>query len=227
MLMGRKGFRKRYLYPGLVLLAAALGGFGWSYWPLPARVQTLTLTPTQLQTLFTGIPLPAFLLQANRRLVVSYPGVLRQGDTGHLTLHWDLPAAGAGSPGEANVLVEARLDMLGILQNPAGSIDAPLAPDQALVVQWQITGVQAGRYRGTLWSYLNPTPTASRADAFTLVAAQDVELQIISLGGLDLSTVKTLSAAGLAGSVGLILYAWLRKPKKTRKKRPRSAGRAG
>ena len=224
MFTGSKGVKKFYLSFGLILLAIAWIGLGWSYWPLPAKQQSLTLTPSQLQTLFPGIQLPAFLLQENRQLGLSYPAIMRQGETGIITLQWDISTPAAVSPTAATprVLIETRLDMVGIFQNPTGSIDAPLIPGQTLVLERQITGVKDGSYSGTLWSYINPTPSSSSqpgSNAFQPVAAQDVEFQIISLFGLDFFTARSMGATCLVFSIGLILYAFFGKSKKERRKR--------
>ncbi len=230
MFTGSKGIKKPFLYSGFILLAISLAGLAWCYWPLSAKQESLLLSPTQLQASNLGIQLPAFLLQENRRLVLSYPPVLRQGETGQVSLSWELPAPSSGSPPAAagsSVLVETRLDLVGIFQNPAGSIDAPLSPGQAVLLQWQITGIQAGHYSGTAWSYLNPSPASDSsstdqqaANAFQPVAAQDIELQIISLFGLDFLVVKWLVASGLVLAFGLAVYAFLPGSKK-RKRRTR------
>jgi hypothetical protein len=223
--MGSRPVKKLYLSFGLVLLAVAVVGLCWSYWPLPAKQQNLALTPAQLQTLFPGIELPAFLQQETRQLVLSYPVIMRQGETGILTFRWESSAPSTGSPTSANprVLIETRLDMVGIFQNPTGSIDAPLIPGQTLVLERQITGIADGTYSGTLWSYINPAPSAnnpSGSNTFQPVAAQDIELQIISLFGLDFFTARSMGVSCLVFAFGLILYAFLAKPKKARKKRP-------
>jgi hypothetical protein len=229
MFTGSKRIKKPFLYSGFILLAVSLAVLAWCYWPLPAKQQSLALSPTNLQALNPGIQLPAFLLQENRRLVLSYPTTLRQGETGRVTLRWDLSIPSPGSLAAAagpSVLVETRLDLLGIFQNPAGSIDAPLFPGQALVLQWQINGVQAGLYSGTVWSYLNPSPASDNSstgqqtsDAFQPVAAQDIEVQIISLFGLDFLTAKWMDASGLVLAVGLMLYAFLGGSKRTRRRK--------
>ena len=228
MFTGSKGIKRPFLYSGFILLAVSLAVLAWCYWPLPAKQQSLALSPTNLQALNPGIHLPTFLLQENRRLVLSYPVTLRQGETGRVTLRWDLLARSPGSPAATSpsVLVETRLDLLGIFQNPAGSIDAPLFPGQALVLQWQINGVQAGLYSGTVWSYLNPSPASDSSstsqqtsDAFQPVAAQDIELQIISLFRLDFPTAKWMGASGWVFAVGLMLYAFLGGSKRTRRRK--------
>ena len=227
--MGNKGIKKLYLYLGIILLAVSFVGLVWSLWPLPTKQQILDLSPTRLQGLFPGIQLPSFLLQENRQLVLSYPVVLHKGETGLLTLRWDLPTASTSSaPTGAvpRVMIETRLDLVGIIQTPQGSIDAPLFAGQALVLERQITGYEDGGYSGTLWSYLNPSPSLDSSSdtqpssvSFQPVAAQDIELQIISLFGLDFFTARSMGVTCLVFGVGLVAYAFLGKSKKRRKKR--------
>jgi hypothetical protein len=227
MYTDNRGTKRLYLYLGFILLAVALVGLAWSLRLLPEKQQNLELSPTHLQNLSPGVEFPAFLFQENRQLVLSYPAILRLGETGLLILRWDFPTPSSGSPAAGpRVLVETRLDLVGIIQNPTGSIDAPLFPGQALVLERQITGLQDGTYSGTLWSYIyassspisDPTGLAT-SDAFQPVAAQDIEVQIISLFGLDFFTARSMGVTCLVFSAGLIAYSLLGRSRKSRKKR--------
>jgi hypothetical protein len=228
MFTGSKETLKLYRYLGFILLAVACVGLVWSFWPLPAHQQSLALSPTNLQSLNPGVQFPDFLLKESRQLVLSYPAVLRKGDTGLLTLRWDFASPPGSSPASAagpSVLIETRLDLVGVFQNPTGSIDAPLFSGQALVLERQLTGVQDGTYSGTLWSYLNPSPASSSSSTtqagsgFLPVAAQDIEMQIISLFGLDFFTARSMGVSCLVFAAGLLAYAFLGKPKKSRRSR--------
>lgn len=146
-----------------------------------------------------------------RRLVVlEWPEKIRVGDADRLRLSLELDEEGnltptavmggnevEGTPVEIpdlydthNLVVECRLDLAGVEIKPEGRVSQPLRPGQDLSFYWSISPGQAGRYRGTLWIFLNMVPkTGGDMDQVALLAPQ-VEIQAVSVVGLPANVVR-------------------------------------
>jgi len=229
MFTGNKGYRRILLFLGLVILVGSIGMLTWSFWPLRDKEISLTLSPDKLQTLNPDSQIPAFLFKEDCKLIIEYPAVARQGDPGSIVLTWEVgnsppnSASNSSSVTGPSVLVESRLDLLGFVQTPSGSIDAPLLEGQTIALRWQIIPVEAGIFSGTIWSYLSLSSTLdnnstdqSSQGQFQPVAAQDIKIQVISLFGLDVTAVKWLGIVGImiAFSLGMVAVFYRPKPKR-------------
>ena len=159
-----------------------------------------------------------------RYLVLDYPARIRQGDVGWIRLAWqvkqntlDISPDGNAS---TNVLVETRVDLLGIIQQPADSIDAPLIAGKTVLMQWQIFPSQAGIYTGSIWSYLNLSPgdgsttDPQSADTFLPVAVQDIQIEVISLLGMGTNQLNWVAAISLVTAFVMLVWGFRPKSKK-------------
>ncbi len=229
VLLGFNRLKNRKSIAALVFLLISLGLFGWCNWPLPHGHQSLIFSPQNLENLQPGVTIPDFLRDEQRTLVIDYPATIRQGQTGWIKLQWAVKQNSVDvipddvSP--ANVLVDARLDLLGIRQTPGESIDAPLIPGRTLLVQWQIYPEQAGVFTGSVLSALDLSPFANNttdpqaSENFIPVAIQDIQIKVIDLVGLGIDEVTWAAAASLVIAFGLVSWGFLTGPNPGRRKR--------
>jgi hypothetical protein len=170
-----------------------------------------TAQPTQIA------PVPA--IPESRRLTLEFPSKMRagvEGDVVRLRLEVDdlgniTPTAeidGNVVVGQTieipdlyethNVTAEARLDLAGMLVQPADAIYEPLKRGQYATFYWSIRPQEAGIYRGTVWLHLNFADKSTGEQSRIAVSAQNVEIEAVDFFGLSVNVART---SGVIGSV--------------------------
>ena len=215
----------------MLILASTACGAGSSLEPSEAGVApaptfslpvaAATFQPTQIAVA------PAIL--ETRRLTLEFPSKMRAGVEGDIIrLKLEVDDLGNITPtaqiegnvvvGEMieipdlyethNVTAEARLDMAGMLIQPADAIYEPLKRGQSATFYWSIRPQETGTYRGTIWLHLNFTDKSTGAENRIAVSAQIVEIEAVDFFGLSVNVART---SGVIGSIvgGVIGFPFL------------------
>lgn len=164
-----------------------------------------------------GEPAPA--LPEYRRLTLEFPASLKAGaesDIVRLTLEVDslgniTPTAEfEGNVVEGEVIeipnlyathivtAEAFFDVAGLEVKPSGPIFQPLKQGESVTFHWSVRAAEVGRYRGTIWLYLNFENRSSGEKSRNAVSAQIVEIEAVDFFGFSTNFVRT---SGVVGSV--------------------------
>ncbi len=211
--------------------------------PVAEEPSELPETPTPAAQ---ASPAPAQLLE-RRQLVWEWPDRLREGDADVVDLRLKMDEQGTLTPtaqvgGHAvegqgveipnlydthNLVVEARLDLVGFEMTPQGEVKEPLRPGEEVVFRWTVRCKEAGNYRGTLWVALNLVPKAGGETVRQVLLAAPVDIEVRSVWGLPAQTVRILGGIGTAVSTVLGIpfleqalgWVW----KRTRKKQTKTA----
>jgi hypothetical protein len=167
--------------------------------------------PTLAPTAIPAIP-------ESRHLTLEWPSVMRMGDSDRVRLTLEVDDLGNLTPtamvagnqvaGQTiqipnlyethNVVVEARLDLAGVVIRPEESISEPLTPGKSATFYWSVQPQHSGDFRGTVWLYFNFVPKNGTDISQRAVAAQLIDIHVTSLLGMKGNTAR---AAGAAGSV--------------------------
>lgn len=139
-------------------------------------------------------------------LTLEWPARLRVGDSDTIRLALELDKTGAFTPtavieghevqGEKinipnlydthNVMVEARLDIAGLVYTPTSMVVEPMQPGQSVVFFWSVQPQEIGKYRGTIWLHLHFVPKQPSAqEARLTLSAQRVEIEAVDFLGLS------------------------------------------
>ncbi len=181
-----------------------------------------TPTPVVSTPAAQASPAPAQLLE-RRQLVWEWPDRLREGDADVVDLRLKMDAHGTLTPtaqvgghvvdGQSveipnlydthNLVVEARLDLVGFEMTPQGEVSEPLRPGEEAVFRWTVRCKEAGNYRGTLWVALNLVPKAGGESIRQVLLAAPVDIEVRSVWGLPAQTVRILGGIGTAVSTVL------------------------
>ena len=183
--------------------------------PHPNQPKQLHLSPSPTHIVMAAAP----AISENRRLTLEFPSKMRagvEGDVVRLTLEVDdlgniTPTAeieGNVVVGETieipdlyethNVTAEARLDMAGMLVQPADAIYEPLKRGQSATFYWSIRPQDAGKYRGTVWLHLNFADKSTGEQSRIAVSAQVIEIEAVDFFGLSVNFART---SGVIGSI--------------------------
>lgn len=170
-----------------------------------------------------------------RRLTLEFPAKMRAGVEGDiiiLTLEVDdlgniTPTAqvdGNVVIGETveipdlyethNVTAEARLDLAGMIIQPAQAVFEPLKRGQSVKFYWSIRPQETGLYRGTVWLHLNFSDKSTgehpqgAVPSRIAISAQIIEIEAVDFFGLSVNVART---SGVIGSVvgGVIGFPFL------------------
>jgi hypothetical protein len=103
-----------------------------------------------------------------------------------------------------NVTAEARLDMAGMLVQPADAIYEPLKRGQSATFYWSIRPQEPGIYSGTVWLHLNFADKLSGEQSRIAVSAQIIKIKAVDFFGLPVNVVRSLGVIGtfIGGVVG-------------------------
>lgn len=201
------------LWAAGVLMAASLTLLLFSSAPLPRQVHSILLSAEPLASAAEPATPPAqrSLFGKQRRLSMSWPQLLRLGDSGQVTLALDVAgeATGAASLFDTHfVVAEARLDLAGMQVEPFSTISEPMAPQRALQLFWKIHPTVTGTYRGTLWLYLNLVPKGGGTVERRALVARPIEIQVLAVLGLPALPIRwgSIVAMGLSTWLGMPLW---------------------
>lgn len=195
-----------------------------------------------------GVP-SAPAVPEQRLLSLDYPAFVRMGDAErvYLTLQVDshgnlTPTARVGGnivQGEAieipniyethHLWAEARLDLAGMVVQPAELVSETMFPGQTISFFWSIQPQTAGKYKGTVWLYLRFIPKEGGAESRRALSAQLIEIEAVTFYGLKADTARWLGLAGttLSAVVGFPflkdIVQWLLSRQKKRQKQADAA----
>ena len=173
-------------------------------------------------------------IQESRLLALEWPARLRVGDSDTIRLTLEVDETGAITPtamieghetrGEQvkipnlydthNVMVEARLDIAGLVYTPTSEVVEPMQPGQSVVFFWSVQPRQVGKYRGTVWVhllYIPKQPTGQEGDGETdqaarmTLSAQLIEIEAVNFLGLGGNAARVTGwiGAGLGSIISL------------------------
>lgn len=186
------------------------------------------------------------VIPETRRLTLEYPLKVRAGNESSiviLTLEVDdlgnitptAQFAGNVTEGEVieipnlyethNITAEAQFDIAGLEVKPSGATYQPLKQGETVTFYWSIRAQDVGKYRGTVWLYLDFENRTTGEKSRMPVSAQIVEIEAVDFFGFSVNFVRT---SGLVGSVlGVIVgfpffddiakYLWGKLTKKKKK----------
>lgn len=191
----------------IVMLIASVWILAWAL--IPARRQTLVqpIAPVTVSEIDGGIK--TVLVISDYRVVLEWPETLRIGESGLMTLTFEpapirensqaLPATAVSVYTSNNLMAESSFEVAGLQVNPAVPRRESLPEGKSVKQKWQLSTLQSGDYRGSLWLSLRILPLSGGTPSNMPVFIHEVDLHATSLLG-----VSGLLAR-VAGSIGLIL----------------------
>ncbi len=247
MSIRHSAFRLLPVFLLLLSLVACMGRPAQSPVVVPTRpVSAQSPTPGRpqepLEPPLSSAALPA--VPERRLLSLDYPALVRLGDSErvYLTLEVDeqgniTPTARAGGnivQGEVieipnvydthHLWAEARLDLAGVVVQPAGVVSETMFAGQTITFYWSIQPQSVGNYKGTVWLYLRFVPKTGGLESRRALSAQLIEIETVTFYGLKANAARWLGLAGatLSAVVGFPFFKdivkWLfsRRPKRRR-----------
>ncbi len=155
-------------------------------------------------------------MQEARTLTFEWPPVIRAGDSDIIRLTLEVNEMGNIVPtaeieghtvtGETifipnlydthNVVAEARLDLAGMQVSPAEMSSQALLPGQRVTFYWSVHPENVGKYLGVVWFHLRFVPLDGGPESERAVAAQQIEIQVVSFLGLKAGPARILGVVG-------------------------------
>jgi hypothetical protein len=105
----------------------------------------------------------------------------------------------------AGLVLVSRLDLAGIRHTPTGEVSQALVSEHPVVFLWNVRAGMPGNYAGRTWLHLQSLMPESEGQDRRLLAAQDLEIRVISLLGLSGDQARVFGAVGLAMGAVLVL----------------------
>lgn len=209
----------------VVMLVALACGYSTSQSPPaePSKPTAAGVSPPATDTP-AATRMPA--IQEPRLLTLEWPARLKVGDSDTIRLTLEIDETGTITPtaiieghethGEKinipdlydthNVMVEARLDIAGLVYTPTSEIIEPMQPGQSVVFFWSVQPQQVGKYRGTIWLHLHFVPRQPNAEeARMTLSTQLVEIEAVDFLGLSGNAARVTGwiGAGLGSILSL------------------------
>lgn len=204
----------------LILASIACAGGVASSAPAPASTEPAIASTSQTTQIAAAPAIPE-----TRRLTLEFPIKMRAGvEGGIVRLMLEVDDLGNITPtaqiegnevvGETieipdlyethNVTAEARLDMAGMLVQPADAIYEPLKRGQRATFYWSIRPQEPGIYPGTVWLHLNFADKLTGEQSRIAVSAQIIEIEAVNFFGLPVNVVRAIGVIGtfIGGVVG-------------------------
>jgi hypothetical protein len=211
---------KAYLISLTMLIIVVIAVIVYSYLSLVQTQKTIPfslLTPADLQS---GLPadLPAFLINEQRTLSLSYPAQLWAGQEGTISMlispanpNTQGPDVNSNSnPSGYNVDVEARLELDNVDVLPGKTIIEPIKEGKPVLFLYEINSDSALQFNGNLWVYLNIVQPQSGKDWQVTRLALPLESEINPFLGMTVNLARIIgySLLGLdfTGILLLILF---------------------
>lgn len=107
---------------------------------------------------------------------------------------------------EYNLMIEARLQFLGVPISPLGDLNMALLPRQGAQYSWEIQNDKAGVYNGTMWVFLNLVPKENGEEKQYPLIAREIMIESRSIAGLPVSVIRLAGIFGILIGGYLILY---------------------
>jgi hypothetical protein len=213
---------------GLLLLILSLIVLTWGLSSVEYQLQATELAPADMALPGSKQPTGGDLAggsavqqPGSRLLELSWPKRLRLGDDGTLRLTVGfptyLPLGSAGSqtsPASVvglqsgnydayNLVLQSHLDLPGMAHTPTGEVSQLMLPDQPVVFLWYLRASTPGMFSGKVWLHLRFVPRSTGQEQHILLAAQQVDVQVVKLLGMSGSQAR------LFGSLGLVVGGFL------------------
>jgi hypothetical protein len=156
-----------------------------------------------------------------RHLTIEWPPDIKAGDSDVVRLTLEVDAEGNLTPtaqieghethGETvlipnlyethNILVEARLDLAGVVVSPEEERSEPLLPGEAVTFVWSVRPTDVGTFRGTILVDLRFIPKNGGPESRKQLSPQLVEIRAVNFMGLGGTAARLVGGLGtLAGS---------------------------
>ena len=217
-----------WLGPLLGLLSLIL--MIWTEWPIKSETKEIVFQPGELQVLVPsldgsdqeatagslGYPL-AF--QDARKVTLEWIPIIRKGDHSQITLSFtgnnipslekdiDNAKTPANLPPFENlyqvytVNTEARIELSGLKEEPAGISGQVLPEAHDLEFHWEIIPNDVGLYEGIAWLYLRFFPILEGDLIEQAVSAQSFEIKVVSFLGINSNYWRVISVLGIIISI--------------------------
>jgi len=188
---------------GIIVLGASLLMLYWSGRPYGFRTHTIDLLQTELRLPDSQQELTDPLASAGQ-IILVWPSQIRLGDPAEVRLRFE-PAVDAGliSPGQSNLFLESRLELMDLQHTPTGEISQAFSFDHPLVFLWNLRPLQTGLFEGKTWIHLRMIETNNGGETTRLLAAPSFKIQVQSILGFSGIQARLMGSLGVA--IGLFL----------------------
>ncbi|NPV55882.1 MAG: hypothetical protein HPY76_04290 [Anaerolineae bacterium] len=156
-----------------------------------------------LLVIFTASARPWNALDAEKDVNLTYPRALWLGDDGVIDLRLSAqeliaiaPAVNHGQTAVTDlfetqrVVVEARLQLVGMDYAPTGSSLEPLAPGSQVRFNWRVNANRPGNGNGTVWVHLRLVPKNGGEELRLPVYAFPVSIAVKDWFGIDTGSIR-------------------------------------
>jgi len=180
-----------FLLVGLTLVWAAGGE--------PEQVRQVTALPAME---LNGTP-----LGERRQAVFEYPAQLAAGEDGVVRLRLE-PLAGSGAQeagvyADYNLLVSARMELIGADVAPGGTVSIPQRPGRPVEFRWQFRMAQDDVAEGRVWVHLKFIPLNGGVGEDRLLLVPALEVERYEVWGFKPQTLRLVGWLALALAVVL------------------------
>ncbi len=169
----------------------------------------------------TAVPTQIPAIPESRWITIEWPPDIKVGDSDIIRLTLDLDRGGdltvtaqvSGNETRSepvsipnlyethNVLVEARMDLAGVIVSPEGVTSESLLPGEPAFFAWSVKPEEVGNYRGTIWLHLVFIPKEGGVESRRALSAQRIDVRAVNFLGLGGSAARWLGGLGtLVGS---------------------------
>jgi hypothetical protein len=198
-------FRRIRIYSGLFLLIVAIVMLIWGEWQFPRQKKSAPIDVVGYHLVF-DIPEKIRVGDADMVHLKIVPGEPEIHPTTTLF---------AGIPGESqerassltdpvfNTMVEAQLDLDGVLFEPAGEIIMPIKAGQPLSFYWTVQPEETGVYQGVIWLHVQYVAKDNNQIIRKLISTHLIVIKSVGFWGLGGGVARLIG--GLASVVGLAL----------------------
>jgi hypothetical protein len=206
---------RRFL--AFILFVISLIMIFWSLWSFPKETRRLVFHPKDLQFISEAQnSMTQRAILETRQVYLEWPKKMRLGQVQSIQITF-LPAEPDENENDWSekvnsladvfefytVMVEARLELPGLVFSPDGQISQLLLPDHPVSFVWNVKAEQALKYQGTAWLYLRFISKDDGEEHRQVLTAQLVQFEGIDFLGLDYLSTRLIGSLGL--SIGIIL----------------------
>jgi hypothetical protein len=200
--MQKYRLKKRAISLFFLLLAVIF--LAISSWPLP-RVQSTQSFPKAYSLDYPELS----PVELSREIFTSIPSKVRAGETDEIRFEFISTeisdASNTQDTAGETYLLETRLEMPGMEENPADAVVQPVIEGHTLRYTWQIQPGQAGMYSGTLWVYLLVMPEGSTEPDRRPVLALPVKVECVNTPVFNAKVLRILGGFCIAAAFFMVL----------------------
>ena len=224
-------FKHIRLLVGIIILIVSATVLLWSVIPVKKVSVSQVLQPESM-SLKINSRQEMFAIPVPYQVMLEWPGGLRIGDVGVVSLQL-LPVQGkiaisTRSPGNfdvyevANVMAEARLEVAGVVLEPANPTRVSLTPGDSVRFLWEVHPSKVGSYTGNTWLSLRFLPLDGSPIIQVPIYVGEINLHPTSLLGLSAQGTRLLGGMGIVIGLALIVDDMIKYNIQARKKAPGS-----